>query len=264
MKLTRTKKITGGAVAALGAGSLALALTFGSAAAQTAPNSAPNAPVQGQNAPNATRQQAAQQNVQDFINRLAGKLGMQPANLSAAIKDTERDMINARLAAGQITQQQATTLLDRLNNSALPVLGLGGFEGHPGKGGPGARAGAGQVRAAVATALGLTPQQLQQQLTAGQSLAQLGAAKGLNLQQLHNAVMNQVRQQAAQAISNGRITQQQADQMLQQLDSRLDQLLTDTRPADAERPDGQNGQNGNGARPSGRRARASAFGQTQA
>ena len=47
---------------------------------------------------------------QAYINDLAGRLGVTPSALTAAIKASDSDQIDAALAAGRLTQAQATAL----------------------------------------------------------------------------------------------------------------------------------------------------------
>jgi hypothetical protein len=75
---------------------------------------------------------------------------------------------------------------------------------------------------AVANALGLTPTQLFEELHNGKTLAAIAAEKGVDLQKVQDAV-NAAQTQAMkdainQAVKNGRMTQAQADWLLQGLD----------------------------------------------
>jgi hypothetical protein len=75
---------------------------------------------------------------------------------------------------------------------------------------------------AVAEALGLTPTQLFEQLHSGKSLSDIAEAQGVDLQKVQDAV-NAVQTQAmkdaiAQAVKDGKITQEQADWLLQGLE----------------------------------------------
>src|ERR1039458_129613 len=61
---------------------------------------------------------------QAYINDLAGRLGVTPSALTAAIKASDSDQIDAALAAGRLTQVQATALKARIQASTgVPVLG---------------------------------------------------------------------------------------------------------------------------------------------
>jgi len=75
---------------------------------------------------------------------------------------------------------------------------------------------------AAAEALGLTPEQLFSELRAGNSLADIAEAQGVDLQAVYDA-MNATRVEAMktaiqQAVEDGRLTQAQADWILQGLE----------------------------------------------
>jgi len=99
--------------------------------------------------------------------------------------------------------------------------GMGGF----GRGGFG-WAGGGQwtMFDTAAEALGLTPEELFAELHAGKSLDDIAEAKGVDVQTVYDAMSaarGEAMQQALQqAVEDGRITQEQADQMIGRLEHR--------------------------------------------
>jgi len=99
--------------------------------------------------------------------------------------------------------------------------GMGGF----GRGGFG-WVGGGQwtMFDTAAEALGLTPEELFAELHAGKSLDEIAEAKGVDVQTVYdamNAARGEAMQQALQqAVEDGRITQEQADQMIERLENR--------------------------------------------
>jgi hypothetical protein len=76
---------------------------------------------------------------------------------------------------------------------------------------------------AAAEALGMTADELSTQLWGGKTLAELADEAGVNLQDVRDAVeaaqLEAVRDAIAQAVEDGRITQAQADWLLQGLDN---------------------------------------------
>ena len=99
--------------------------------------------------------------------------------------------------------------------------GMGGF----GRGGFG-WAGGGQwtMFDTAAEALGLTPEELFAELHAGKSLDDIAEAKGVDVQTVYDAMSaarGEAMQQALQqAVEDGRLTQEQADQMIGRLENR--------------------------------------------
>jgi hypothetical protein len=103
----------------------------------------------------------------------------------------------------------------------------GGFPGR-GPGGPGPRGfafGRGPELNAASQAIGITPDQLRQELP-GKSLTQVAQAHGKNPTDVANALKNALHQAIDQAVSNGRITADRGNQAKQQGDQRIDQAMT--------------------------------------
>jgi transposase len=102
--------------------------------------------------------------------------------------------------------------------------GMGGFGGR-GMGGFGwASGGQWTVFDTAAEALGLTPEELFAELHAGKSLDEIAEAKGVDVQTVYDA-MNAARAEAGkqaieQAVEDGRLTQEQADQMIERRENR--------------------------------------------
>jgi len=99
--------------------------------------------------------------------------------------------------------------------------GMGGF----GRGGFGwARGGMWTMFDTAAEALGLTPEEFFAELRAGKSLAEIAESKGVDVQTVYdamNAARGEAMQQAIeQAVEDGRLTQEQADQMIERLENR--------------------------------------------
>lgn len=107
----------------------------------------------------------------DFEQRLAANLGVSVDQLRAAIKTTALQEVDAAETAGRITPEQAQRARDRINSGTGP-FGFGGF-GHWGRHRDGPRQGPaggpralfdGQIVEAAATALGISGDQLRQDL----------------------------------------------------------------------------------------------------
>src|SRR4051812_30122185 len=75
----------------------------------------------------------------DFLSKLAANLGIGQDQLTAAVKQTNLQLIDEAAAAGTLTADQAQAARDRVNSSADG----GGFGVRPGGGHGGARGGIG-------------------------------------------------------------------------------------------------------------------------
>lgn len=179
------------AIAALVLGGTAI----GVAAAQQSPPSSPQAQNGGRGA--------------QFLAALAKRLNISTDQLQQAMAGARQDV-------------------------GLPANqgGPGGNPGGPGGNfrGPGGRGMflRGEFQAA-ATALGLTPQQLMQQLP-GHSLADVAASNGKTTDVLVTALTDAANQQIATAVSNQRLTADQAATIEQNLSTRIQQAVTRTFP----------------------------------
>lgn len=184
----------------IGGATLAVAATGGAAYAATQSD--------------ATGQQA-------FIGDVAKRLNVSPAQLTAAVKAALIDRINADVKAGRLTQAEANKIEQAINqNARLPFLfapGAHRFLEVRGKG-------LGVFHAA-ATYLGVTNAQLLSELRSGKSLAQIAKARGKSVSGLEQAIMTSEKTRLNRAVSKGRITKAQEQQLLARLSSRISQLV---------------------------------------
>jgi uncharacterized protein YidB (DUF937 family) len=82
----------------------------------------------------------------------------------------------------------------------------------------------------VSSALGMTPAELRTELRAGHSVAEIAAARGVDMATVKQAITARLRERLDAAVAAGRLTQQQADARFAQIEQRLDQWLTATPP----------------------------------
>ena len=99
--------------------------------------------------------------------------------------------------------------------------------GRGGPGGPGGPGGAGALINAAASVTGLTDQEVDTQLQAGQTLAQIAQSKGKTADDVIAAARTALTTQLAQEVTAGRLTQAQADAKLAQFNTTATQLVND-------------------------------------
>jgi hypothetical protein len=127
----------------------------------------------------------------------------------AAIKDALKGLVTEKT----LTQAQADKVAETLDQK-LPQRG----PGHRGPGGPGpARLGPLEV----AKVLGLTPAELRTQLEAGKTLAQIAQSKGISKSALIAGLVKEAEADLARAVTNGRLSQAQADTIKSTLTARI-------------------------------------------
>jgi uncharacterized protein YidB (DUF937 family) len=178
-------------------------------------------------------QQSDQTSGTSFLDRVAQKLGIDTPKLQDAVKSAANDEVDAAVQRGDLTQQQADKIKQQIANGKLP-----GFNGplfaKRGRGGNAFEGGFGFFGAEaskLADFLGISPDQLKTELRAKDAtLASVAQAHGKSRDDLKSFLTDQAKAQLDQAVSNGKITQQQEDSMLSALSSRLDTLIDHSPP----------------------------------
>ena len=157
---------------------------------------------------------------QAFLSDAANRLGVTSAQLQDALKQAAIDRVDAALAAGRITQAMADRIKQRIESGDLGR----GF-GHPGF-----HRGLRAIGSAAATYIGITPQQLRQEIVGGKSLAQVATEQGKSVDGLKQAILDAVKTRLDKGVSSGRLNSQQEQLLLDRLKSRLDDLVNHARP----------------------------------
>lgn len=167
---------------------------------------------------------------QAFLNDAAGRLGVSSAKLEAALKAAAIDRVDAAVAAGQITKDQADAMKAAIDSGRLPLgipfgagRGIHGMHGHVFFGG--------DVLDSAATYLGLTDDQLRTQLASGKSLSDVAKAQGKSVDGLKQAMTTAFASKLDQTVKDGKLTSAQRDQILSQFKSNLDAFVNGTLPA---------------------------------
>jgi polyhydroxyalkanoate synthesis regulator phasin len=184
-----------------------LALAIGVLAVSAAPSPSPSA-------------SAGKNYAQVFIDKLAGILHLTPAQTSSDLKSAEMATIDQMVQDGRITKAQGDALKARIQNGQGLGFGFGPEFGRPGFGD---RAILRDLRTAemnaVASALKLSPADLQSQLRSGKSLSQLETQQKVSDATVQSAVHNAAKGVLDKAVKAGTITQQQEDMLLSHLGS---------------------------------------------
>jgi polyhydroxyalkanoate synthesis regulator phasin len=170
--------------------------------------------------------------VDDFLNQLAQNLNIDRSTLNNALKTTANQEIDKAVASGQLSQDQANQMKQRIDSGQLPfgpgAFGAFGGQGHFGRRGSGGPNGDGAfpqaaatcfstVRDAVPGALGISASDLQQARANGESLAQIAQDHGKTLDDVRSAVQSAAQGCLDQQVQAGNLTQQQEQDILQRL-----------------------------------------------
>jgi hypothetical protein len=167
----------------------------------------------------ATQFNSPKEENQAVVNDAAKQLGIQPSELSAALKKALENRIDAAVAAGRLTKAQADQLKQRIEKGDVPLFGGPGLGERP-FGHFGGQLGFGRLDAA-ATYLGLTESQLEQKLNAGKTLAQIAKDENKSVDGLVSALYDDAKKHLDEAVSDGRLTKQQEQSILDGLQARL-------------------------------------------
>ena len=153
---------------------------------------------------------------QAVIADAAKQLGIEPAKLSAALKKALENRVDAAVAAGRLTKEQGDALKARIQSGEAPLFPAGrphGFGLRHHRHGP-------NLDAAL-TYLGLTAAQLRTELRSGKTLAEIAKAHGKTAEGLVQAFVDGAKEKLDAAVTAGRLTRAEADEMLEGLKERI-------------------------------------------
>jgi len=148
-----------------------------------------------------------------------------------------RDTLQSLVDNGTITSEQADAVADTLAKAGPPA---GGPHGGPGRGHHG------PPLQAAAAAIGIDEDTLRTELQSGKTLAQVANDHGVSTETLVNALVADLEQHLADEVANGRITQEQADKMKSDAQTRITDMVNSQGPAQ-----GDHGPGGPGGPPPG-------------
>ena len=161
----------------------------------------------------ATRDTTPKQESQAVINDAAGQLGVEPSELSAALRKALSNRVDAAVKAGRITKAEGDALKARINSGEFPLFG------GPHRGFGDFRHGPGPHflphLEAAASYLGLTEAELRTELTSGKTLAQVAREQDKSVDGLIDALVKAQNEKLDQAVKDGRLTQAQANEIKQ-------------------------------------------------
>lgn len=174
-----------------------------------------------------TRSDDAKEREQAVLADAAKRLNVEPSELRDALGKAEDAQLDAEVKAGRLTQEQADAIKERRRQDGT-VLGPG-FRGGPG--GPHGfgmklRPGGGpfELTEAAAKALDISEDELWDRLRDGKTLEEIAKAEGKSVDDVEKAVEAALKEQFDKAVKDGDLTRKQADEMLEHLTERLDDL----------------------------------------
>jgi len=189
------------------------AVIIGVAAVEAAPSPSPSA-------------SASKNYAQVFVDKLAGILNLSPAKTQDALKQAQLQTVDQMLKDGKITQQQADAMKARINAGQGLGFGFGAGAGAGRRGGFKAdmtlmqNLKTAELNAA-ASALHMSPADLQSALRSGKSLSALETQQKVSDSAVKAAMKNAAKGVLDNAVKAGTLTQAQADAILSHLGTGL-------------------------------------------
>jgi hypothetical protein len=153
------------------------------------------------------------QESQAVINDAAGELGVEPDELSNALKQALKNRVDAAVEDGRLTKEQGQRIKERIDANEVPLFGLGPkLHRHHGPGPFHAKF------EAAAKYLGMT-------------LAQVARDRDKSVEGLIDALVNDAEQHLEDDVKAGRLTEAEKTEMLSGLRERITAIVNGRFPA---------------------------------
>jgi hypothetical protein len=160
-----------------------------------------------------------------FRETIAGILGISVEEYDAAVEQAHEQVVGEALEEGWLTEDQAERMQERMEQGfgargmGKGLMGpRGGFMGRGGE----------SLIGMFAEELDMSVQDLFAELQDGKTLAEVASENGVDAQQVADAHLLQLEENLTQAVADGKITQNQADWMLQQATESVQDQLNNT------------------------------------
>jgi 3-hydroxyacyl-CoA dehydrogenase len=168
----------------------------------------------------ATRALSPERESQAVINDAANQLGVQPDELSDALKQALKNRVDKAVEDGRLTEDQGRKMKERIDVGGVPLFGLGPglkehHEFHPFH----------AKLEAAADYLDMTEAQLREALSDGKTLAQVARDREKSVEGLVDALLAYAENKLENAVEAGRLTEAQKREMLAGLRQRIKDIV---------------------------------------
>lgn len=165
----------------------------------------------------------------NFIDRVASVAGVDATKLKNAFKQVSKEEVQKRVEEGKITQEKANQIIERIDNGETFRMGMGYKKG---------AGGLMNKHEELAKYLGMTSEELRDAHKT-KSLVEIANEKGKSEAELRDFLTKTMEEKLSQAVSDGKITQAQADQMKARFEERISDMINKVRTERPERPEGR-------------------------
>ena len=204
----RTPKFYLGVIGALLAAGAVVTVTSAASGLQAVPAASASPKPSGSPSAGQAKRQAY---CTSFVDHLAANLGKKPDQVNKAVSDALSQTLADAVKAGDLTQQQADAIKARQQKGNNVCSGaLAGID----------RAGRAKARigmAEYAKALGISRQELEQDLASGKTVKDVAASKGMDENTFRNNLANAVKADLEPRVAAGKLTQQQEEAILNKI-----------------------------------------------
>jgi hypothetical protein len=159
-----------------------------------------------------------------FREAIAGILGVSVDEYDAAVEQAQGQVVDEALEEGWLTEEQAEMLQGHLQQApefghqGMMPKGFGGLD-------RGLMGGGNSLLSIAADQLGIPSTDLLTELQDDKSIADVASEQGVDVQDIADAYMAQLKESLDVAVEDGRITQKQADWQLEQAEERVNGQL---------------------------------------
>ena len=160
-----------------------------------------------------------------FKEAVAEILGISVEVYDAAVEQAQEQVVSEALAEGWLTEEQAEKMQERFaEGPGTPGMGKGMMGPRPGMMGRGE----GSLIGVAAEMLDMSVQDFHAELQDSKTIADVANENGVDPQDILDAYLTELETNLAEAIAEGKITQNQADYMLEQATERAPDQLNGT------------------------------------
>jgi len=152
---------------------------------------------------------------QEYMAKFAASLGVDQAKVTEALEATKKQLLDEAVAKGDLTQEQA----DKIAAKKSGTFGFGGI--HENKKHSDKRGGKFNFMGKdMEKILGITPEQLKEELKSGKNWQQIVTDHGLTVEQFHQKMLENKKEALSKAVADGKLTQDQYDKMIKRMEQR--------------------------------------------
>jgi hypothetical protein len=161
---------------------------------------------------------------QAVVEDAAEELGVEPSELSTALKNALKSRVDAAVAAGRMTQAEGQAVKERIDAGEVPLFGMGPGLHHDG---PHLKLAGLDVAAEY---LGMTKASLLSALEDGKTLAQVARSEGKSVDGLVDAMVAEAEADLTAGVKAGRLTQAEKKRIQADLEERITDLVNGEGP----------------------------------